>query len=345
MLPLSWRAAADFRDQSGGGAEDDDSAAEADLEWAQEALTLSSRHPKVKHAVRLAFSGGQRFYVEGSTVRCETHLASQEAARILVEVAPRFDPAFAHELPPSAGTDPKTWRDACARLETGSSQLGLAWERAAADIEALQLGDGEGEEGFVPAAGSPHYIGLFGRDVLMTALQTLALNPATARGALGLVGGWTADRYDPDRDAQPGRVLHQRQLGPWALTGKTPFLRYWGDHSASGLFLLCLAQTFAHDGDAGRFRSHRDLALRVLEWMDRDGDLDGDGLYEYRTLAGDKGLKNQGWKDSRDAILYPDGKIASDPLAVCEVQGLFYAAKRAMGACFRAVGDDELGER
>jgi glycogen debranching enzyme len=127
-----------------------------------------------------------------------------------------------------------------------------------------------------------------------------------------------------------------------ALLGKTPFLRYYGDHSASALFLIGLADAYARSGSAGWFRERRDLALRTLDWMDRYGDLDGDGLYEYRTFAGRHGLKNQGWKDSNEAILHPDGVLVPDPIVVCEIQALFAAAKQAMAAAFESAGEDAL---
>src|SRR6185437_2285881 len=212
-------------------------------------------------------------------------------------------------------------------------------DRAAADLASLHLLEGEGPERFTPAAGIPNYIGLFGRDTLMASWQSALLNPATLRGTLRLVARLNAEQRDDRYDAQPGKVVHQRQFGPLATLGLTPFLHYYGDYSAPGLFLLGIATDFAHTGDRDFFLGMRDKALATLEWMDRDGDIDGDGFYEYRTLAGDAGIKNQGWKDSGQAILHEDGRMVPDPIAVCEIQGLYYAAKQAMALAFAGIGE------
>jgi glycogen debranching enzyme len=159
------------------------------------------------------------------------------------------------------------------------------------------------------------------------------------RGTLLTLRSHIARNYDDRRDAQPGKVLHQRVLGPLALLGTTPFLAYYGDYSAPALFLIGVAWDLAQTGDLAFFRSIRGDVLSVLEWMDRDGDSYRDGFYEYRTRAGEKGLKNQGWKDSDEAILYPDGRLVSEPIAVCEIQGLYYASKQALALAFACDGD------
>lgn len=346
-LPLSWELSTDFLDQADIGPHRRRGPVPVQRRW-DDTGVLSLRHlrPELRHETRIGFTGETDFFEDAERVRCEIKLPSQAQANIELLITPIFDPRLAHELPKRSkrAPDDQAWSDACARLETCEPAVQTAWDRAAGDLRALQLGDGEGEERFTPAAGAPNYIALFGRDALVAGWQSLLLNPATLRGSLGLVGAWTATTYDPKFDAQPGKVLHQRQLGPRALSGKTPFRHYYGDHSASGLFLTTLASAFAWSGDAGFFGSFRDLALRTLDWLDRDGDLDGDGFYEYQNLAGPEGLKNQGWKDSNDAILYPDGQLVPDPIALCEIQALFYAAKRAMAAAFRCVGEDRLAD-
>lgn len=306
-------------------------------------LLLQSLHPKLRHATRIRFRGLPALRFVGDRVLCNLELGPQAQCVAQIEVTPLFDPGHAAQLPDrSQGADAQEWQAGCSRLLAGNATVQAAWDTAAQDLESLQLGDGAGEERFTPAAGIPHYLALFGRDALMTGWQASLLNPAMLRGALGLVGRWTAEAVEPQLDAQPGRVLHQRELGPMALLGKTPFLRYYGDHSASPLWLIGLADAYARRGDAAWFLGFRDLARRILDWMDRFGDLDGDGLYEYRSTAGPHGLKNQGWKDSNEAILYPDGQIAPDPLVVCEVQALFAAARQAMAAAFGAAGDPRL---
>jgi glycogen debranching enzyme len=164
--------------------------------------------------------------------------------------------------------------------------------------------------------------------------------PAVLRGSLRQIAQWNASEYDERFDKEPGRVIHQRELGPLSLLEKNPLLHYYGDYSAPGLFLIDMAWNLALTGDTESFLSMRDKMLATLEWMDRDGDGDGDGLYEYETKAGSWGEKNQGWKDSREAILYEDGRLVEDPIALVEIQGCYYAAKQLIGLAFAALGEE-----
>ncbi len=209
----------------------------------------------------------------------------------------------------------------------------------------MQSLSGKGEENFTPIGGIPKYTGLFGRDSLVAGIQSLVLNPSTLMGSLLSIGEWTANAVDDRYDAEPGKVLHQRQLSPLALLGKTPFVHYYGDYSAPGYYLIGAALHFARTGDRQAFENIRDKVLATLEWMDRYGDIDGDGFYEYRTRAGKSGIKNQGWKDSSQAILYPDGSYVRDPIAVVEVQGLYFAAKQSLAGLFSSIGETDRAER
>ncbi len=191
-------------------------------------------------------------------------------------------------------------------------------------------------------AGMPKYSGLFGRDAYLTALQTAILNPATLRGALETLTPFNATAVDDYRDAEPGKVLHQRQLGPLAKLDLSPFRAYYGDHSAPGLFLLAAARDFAQTGDARFLASIKDPLRRTLDWM--EGNADHLGFYPYQTRSR-MGLKNQSWKDSGDAVLYPDGTDVSDPIAMADIQALFYAAQQAIGLTFLEIGEVQLGER
>ena len=191
-------------------------------------------------------------------------------------------------------------------------------------------------------AGMPKYSGLFGRDAYLTALQTAILNPATLRGALETLTPFNATAVDDYRDAEPGKVLHQRQLGPLAKLDLSPFRAYYGDHSAPGLFLLAAARDFAQTGDARFLASIKDPLRRTLDWM--EGNADHLGFYPYQTRSR-MGLKNQSWKDFGDAVLYPDGTDVSDPIAMADIQALFYAAQQAIGLTFLEIGEVQLGER
>ena len=340
-LVLVWDLAADYVDQDevASGQRQLEAPVERSFSAEHQSCLLHFRYlqPGLDHATQVVLSGPGKFSCGTCGVNCELELKPAQSLIISIDIQPTFggrivSPAFRQ-------SDGPAWRDQCSRLETSNSVIQAAWDRAAADLESLQLLEGEGEERLTPAAGVPKYLGLFGRDALVTALQASLLNAGMLRGTLRTLARWIARDYNDKYDAQPGKVLHQRQLGPLALLGRTPFLHYYGDHSAPALFLIGVAWDLAQTGDLAFFRSMRSTVLDVLAWMDRDGDLDGDGFYEYQTLAGPAGLKNQGWKNSQQAILQDDGSVAANPIATCEVQGLYYAAKQALALAFACDGD------
>lgn len=349
---LAWEVAADFADQEEARSGKRQQTAPITQEWTKHPdggeVRFRYHHPKLDHRSIVRFIGPGEFTEGLGVVFCRLDLSAGQTRTLEIDVVPYF---LGEKIEPFYGLDGENirdgaadrlrgeWNEGCARLSTPHPVVQAAWDRAAADLGSLHLLEGEGDEALTPAAGVPNYIALFGRDTLMASWQSALLNPATLNGTLRLIGKWNATETDDRFDAQPGKVLHQRQLSPLALLGKNPFLHYYGDHSAPGLFLLGLATDFAHSGDKAFFLSARDKALATLEWMDRDGDSDGDGFYEYRTRAGRRGIKNQGWKDSEQAILHADGKMVESPIATCEIQGLYYAAKQAIGLAFAAIGD------
>ncbi|MBV9758061.1 MAG: amylo-alpha-1,6-glucosidase, partial [Alphaproteobacteria bacterium] len=315
-------------------------------------LTFAYRHPELPHAAVLQFSGAGGFSEDRGTVQCRLTLRPQESATFCLDLEPshcteRSTPFYGIDGIAKGDPGPERlraeWAAGCARLHAANPLVQTAWDRAVADLGSLHLLEGEGVEQFTLAAGIPKYTGLFGRDALMAAWQSALLNPATLRGALRLLGKHQARERDDKFDAEPGKILHQRELAPLAMLGKTPFLHYYGDYSAPALFLLGLATDFAATGDRDFLLGARDKAVAVLEWMERDGDRDRDGFYEYQTRAGDQGVKNQGWKDSDQAILYEDGSMVPDPIATCEIQGMYYAAKLALGRAFIAAGEGDFG--
>ncbi len=313
-------------------------------------LTLAYQHPKLDHATQIRI--GLPGVVEdvGNSLRTTLPLPRGEAALIRIDIAPVFlgklvEPWFGLDGEPTARyvalAMRRDWLLKCADLVTPNATVQAAWARAATDLWSLQSLSGIGDQNFTPIAGIPKYTGLFGRDSLVAGIQSSLLNPSTLRGALLSIGEWTAAAVNDDYDAEPGKVLHQRQLSPLAILGKTPFKHYYGDYSAPAYYLMGAAAHFAQTGDARAFDEIRDKVAATLAWMDRYGDIDGDGFYEYRTLAGKRGLKNQGWKDLSQAILYPDGSYVRDPIAVAEVQGLFFAAKRSVADVFLAIGETD----
>lgn len=194
------------------------------------------------------------------------------------------------------------------------------------------------------AAGIPWFATLFGRDSLIAALQLLPYAPGVARDTLRLLASYQADQVDEWRDAAPGKILHELRLGEMARAGLIPHSPYYGTVDATPLFLLVLGRYVEWTGDLDLFDELRDHVRRALEWIDRDGDSDGDGYVEYRS-ASQHGLINQGWKDSGDAIVDEQGRIATPPIALVEVQAYVYAAKLALAELYARRGEAATAER
>jgi glycogen debranching enzyme len=205
-----------------------------------------------------------------------------------------------------------------------------ALDRSTKDLASLRMYEfDEDEHTWIMAAGMPIYVGIFGRDVLTTAWQAAIASPDMMRGSLGQLARLQGTEENDWRDEQPGRMLHQRSVGPVAALHHNPFTRYYGSLTTSGFYPFVVAELWHWTGDAEQVEPFVEPALEALRWLDKYADSDGDGLYEYRTVS-EQGIKNQGWKDSHDAIVYRDGSPVPNPIATCEEQGFVYAAKLAL---------------
>jgi glycogen debranching enzyme len=251
----------------------------------------------------------------------------------------------------------RQWAQSTTRFSTAAPTVTAIVNQAIEDLSSLRFhfhdevaqswGVGDQDlESWVPAAGIPWFVSLFGRDALVVSLQTLSLAPRFALGALRALANLQADAYDDDRDMQPGKIEHEIRHGELATLHLVPHTPYYGTHEATTLYVCAAAHSWYWHGDRRELDAVRPHVERALAWIDTDGDVDGDGLQEYATRARSGGYYNQGWKDSGDAIVDERGNPATLPIALCEHQGLVVQAKRAWAdALERAYEDDEQAGR
>jgi glycogen debranching enzyme len=212
-----------------------------------------------------------------------------------------------------------------ASIDTSNQIFNEAARRSVADLYMLMT---DLPEGPYPYAGIPWFSAVFGRDGIITALETLWLDPSVARGVLGHLAACQATEVDAASDAEPGKILHEARHGEMANLGEVPFRRYYGSVDATPLFIVLAGAYLERTDDLDAIRQLWPHIQSALEWIDLYGDRDGDGFVEYGTRTS-QGLVNQGWKDSRDAIFHADGRLARGPIALAEVQAYVYAAWRA----------------
>jgi glycogen debranching enzyme len=232
------------------------------------------------------------------------------------------------------------WRAAPTLEAPGELALERTWTHSLADLAALRLRWAGSE--MVPAAGLPWFMTLFGRDTLITSFQELVLGPGPAAAALRALADDQAEVDDPERDAEPGKVVHELRRGKTALVWTD---RYYGTVDATPLFLVLLSELWRWSGDDAIVRELEQAARKALAWIDTYGDRDGDGFVEY-LRRGTHGIDNQNWKDSWNSMVFHDGSLAEAPIAPVEVQGYVYDAKLRVAELARRVwGDDDTAAR
>jgi glycogen debranching enzyme len=216
------------------------------------------------------------------------------------------------------------------KLVTPDVAVSRAWDQAVRDLEALRLEDPAHERGvFIPAAGVPWYVTLFGRDSLVVSMQCISGFPEFAAGALQRLSQLQATTEDPERDMEPGKIPHEIRHGELAELGILPFQPYYGTADATSLFVIVLSYLHDWTGDEAILRRYLPNADSAMRWIDTFGDRDRDGLQEYQTRSR-HGYYNQGWKDAGDAIQHADGSLAPLPITLVELQGYAYDAKLRM---------------
>jgi glycogen debranching enzyme len=224
-------------------------------------------------------------------------------------------------------------------IQTSHPTLPAIWRRAVADMEALRMADFAVRRSvYVPAAGIPWYVTLFGRDTLIVAMESISGFPEFAMGALDRLARVQATDDNAEQDKEPGKIPHEIRYGELASLGLLPFTPYFGTADATLLFLIVYSYAFQWTSDESILKRYRVNAEAALNWLLHYGDRDGDGFQEYKTRS-PVGYYCQGWKDSHDAIQHADGSLAPLPHALCELQGYAFDALLRMSEVFQILGE------
>ncbi|HZC74649.1 MAG TPA: glycogen debranching N-terminal domain-containing protein, partial [Gaiellaceae bacterium] len=286
------------------------------------------------------------FDESGGVARFALSLEPGAEWRLVVGVQPQLGGvkplaagSFARELDEErrhAARSVTEWQDAAPVLNAGWDDLVHTWNRSLADLASLRMRVPELFDGDLLAAGTPWFMTVFGRDTIVSSLQTLLLGPELAAGTLRVLAATQSTADDPERDAEPGKIIHELRRGKAALAWTD---RYYGTVDATPLFLVLLSELWRWTDDPALPLELEEPARRALAWLDGPADRDGDGLVEYARRASD-GIDNQTWKDSWDSMAFRDGSLAESPIAPVEVQGYVYDAKLRMAEIAREVWHD-----
>jgi glycogen debranching enzyme len=322
---------------------------------AEDALTLEYTSGTLTRAVT----------IRPATLRFDITLAPKECWRRRIEVAATWNaavpaagpaassPPFSRERGAEDGARPAgedagvpEWTSfETPESETMTADVLATLQQARSDLAALRLFDlDHGPRAWTVAAGLPLYVALFGRDTLTAGWQAGLLGPEIMSGTLHALAQVQGTRDDDWRDEQPGKMLHEAHTGPLAMLDLNPRRRSYSSITTSGLYAFIVAELWHWTGDKDLVRPFIEPALRALQWLDRHGDLDGDGFYEYCTRS-PMGPRNQAWKDSPDAIVYEDGRLVEPPIATCEEQAFVYVAKLHLAETLWWLGEHDLSRR
>ncbi|MFZ4584734.1 MAG: glycogen debranching N-terminal domain-containing protein [Acidimicrobiia bacterium] len=236
------------------------------------------------------------------------------------------------------------WRRKLPRFDTEHEPVKLLLQRSCDDLAALRIFDPAHPDRTVVAAGAPWFMTIFGRDSLIASWMAMMIDSDLALGTLETLASVQGTKVDPDTEEEPGRILHEVRFGEAARQSLGGQSRYYGTADATPLFVMMVGELSRWGNKREQVDALLPAADGALDWVRNYGDRDGDGYVEYQRYT-DRGLRNQGWKDSFDAVRFSDGRLAEPPIALAEVQGYVYAALIARAHCASERGDRPLAEQ
>jgi glycogen debranching enzyme len=311
--------------------------------------TVLFRHNHGSHRRSLRISFSHPAVLDASVARWEVIIPSKGAWTLSQQFTCGIDedeiePRWILGQPISRSTPAErmaAWRRSVPVLDTDHEGLRAVVARSAEDLGALRIFDPDYPERTVVAAGAPWFMTLFGRDSLITAWMALLVDPELALGTLQTLARFQGKDVRPYNEEEPGRILHEMRFGEASSLSLGGGTIYYGTADATPLFVMLL-------GEVRRWGLAREAvddllphADRAIDWIKHFGDRDGDGYVEYQRTS-DRGLRNQGWKDSADAVRFEDGRLADPPIALAEVQGYTYGAYLARAFFAAEQGDAAL---
>lgn len=234
----------------------------------------------------------------------------------------------------------KQWEENISRVRTDNETFNRLFEQGTNDIKMLLNDIGYGE---IPVAGLPWFAVPFGRDSLITSLFMLPLNAKLAKGTIRTLAAYQATEENKWRDEQPGKIMHEIRFGELANTNQIPFNPYYGTIDATPLFLILIAEYYHWTKDIELVKEVSSNIKRALDWIENSADTET-GFLAYHQDA-EKGFPNQGWKDSSNSIIHKSGEYGQSPIALIEVQGYVYQAKKMLAPIMKELGDSQLADK
>jgi glycogen debranching enzyme len=339
---LSWIVDADFADiqEALGGKRQQSAPVRAMSDGAT--LTYEYAHDRLPYRTVINASGA-RWTTSDHGFTASIQLAPRATAVVRLRVDPHD---YADNINEGDAREREAawqqWTSDLARIRApGNTAIEEVLHDNVRDLASFAMLQGERDEWLTPQAGVPLYPALFGRDAFTTSWQAAMIDGGRmADASLTRLGRLQSNRTFEWRDEEPGRIPYQVRQGPLARLDINPYSAYFADYASPMMFIIALGHAFAWSGDEKFVGRHWDVARRIMDWAREHGDRDGDGYLEYLTKS-TAGTKNQGWKDSGNAILYDDGTSVPAPLGTCELQGYWFAAQQIMAALAWSRGDHD----